>query len=225
MKTITSTTEYEQSLKQVVKHQEYIPFIGSGFDKYRILLVGESHFLKGNIKYDIEKWYSDSSIPSEIEDYRLWFTTNKVVNNAFTNDTNTPALHSMFVNIGMIMSMLLPDHTGDISKQDAFRGYNHFAFMNYYQRPEFEQGNSIDCTQLDNEVAQSTLASVIKILNPSFVIFFSKKAYSNFNSEGINGVIIKRVSHPCSVWWNRKKKNGKSGSDDFKDLLMSVVKQ
>ena len=41
-------TEYESKLKEISfykLHPEYIAFVGDKFEKYRILQVGESHFI------------------------------------------------------------------------------------------------------------------------------------------------------------------------------------
>lgn len=51
---------YDNDLNELVffkMHPDYLPFIGDAFDKYRILIVGESHYIPqepNNAKYHLD---------------------------------------------------------------------------------------------------------------------------------------------------------------------------
>lgn len=134
-------------------HPEYKPFIGNNFDKYRILQVGESHYIgqKANSKTDefpityFDKWWEDSSDklrewpdpdPKEGK-WGGWYNTRGVVENFIAN--RSTGGYNIFAN--MIRSFDCVYGNGQVYMDaDARQRYHYFAFMNFFQMPSLYEG-------------------------------------------------------------------------------------
>ncbi|KAA6345361.1 hypothetical protein EZS27_007078 [termite gut metagenome] len=81
------------------------------------------------------------------------------------------------------------------SNVEKFLPFKYCAGYNYYLRPA-TNAKSIKDTVLDNEIAINTLQEIIKILQPNFVIFFSKKSCNSFQKKCEN-VEFKAFVHPA----------------------------
>ena len=207
-----------------------LPFVGKNYcnKKKRVLLVGESHYLTHTNERDISADY----VALNWYETPLFFNdTNNVFCKDFRNYTTRGVLRS-FVESEK-------DGSGWIMFSNPIRAYynedyiNHhihdFAFVNFYQRPAFECGKSINTTteerklnleEQDHRVACETLNAVIDVILPDIVIFLSRKAYGNFICK--KTVDIYRVPHPTCCWWNRKTKNNTKGKDTFKQILIDA---
>lgn len=215
-----SSQEFDNELSKIEHysekhHPEMMPFIGSHYNKSRILLVGESHFYEYNdnnnqefeIKYLKEFWYSKPT--PDIFSYKDNFNTRKVIHN-FLSLKRTKA-HSMFKNPAQCV--IEAYDLNNVSDSEAF---NTFAFMNYFQRPSLEAHESINNSKEDAKIAYDTFLGVCKAINPKTVVFLSKKAYNcyiNFCDKNPS-VQIEVVCHPtCSYW------NGKDGKEKFVNII------
>lgn len=211
-----------RAIKHYRNHPELLPFIGRHYEKARILLVGESHYIK-NIdqegeayrSYYAEQWYREP-LPDGFP-HHLWFTTRYVIHRFQVNRRSRS--YSMFRNPAE--EALQAWELENVTDSEVF---NAFAFMNYFQKPAAQAGESFDNsgdyigedseedagdTIDNNKQAYRNLLAVIDILKPKLVIFLSKKAYNVFIKQKKDEKTqskcpdIKAVVHPtCSHWSN-----------------------
>lgn len=226
--------QFDQELLKIPHYQhhpEMLPFVGKNYcnKRKRVLLVGESHYLTHTKERNVS---ADYIALNWYEKPLFFHDTNNVFCKDFMNYT-TRGILSAFVESGK-------DGSGWIIFSNPIRAYyneehvNHlhihdFAFINFYQRPAFEFGKSINTTigernlnleKQDHNVACETLNAVIDIISPDIIVFLSRKAYNNFICE--KAVDIYRVPHPTCCWWNRESKNNKKGREAFKEILIDA---
>jgi hypothetical protein len=70
------------------------------------------------------------------------------------------------------------------------------------------------------------LDGVIDALNPNLVIIVSKSAYhayKNGNARHCHEPNVVSVSHPTCHHWNKKRKDGLCGRDDFESYLRNFI--
>ena len=100
MKNNPGTTKYDRELgiiKQFTLHQELLPFIGKHYDEYKILLVGESHYLPedtGVKAEDFELWYSHQAPKAFKEREKDYYTTRNVIDRFISH--NRSRSYSLF---------------------------------------------------------------------------------------------------------------------------------
>ncbi len=222
-------------------HPEYMPYIGERYDAYRILFVGESHYI-GQDKneppvfttaYFMAHWWNGTC--SELhEKYRGWYNTRDVIN--YYLEGNRRKGHIIFTNIAKSFSAVVLNQPIDSINDEESQKFNYFAFMNFFQMPSLFDGagfwKSIENAENRDEVwntavekSKEVLDAVIDIMEPQIVIFVSQQAYNAYqesdakhkNDDNVKG----DVAHPGSPWWNRRKKDGSCG----KDLLETYLKQ
>lgn len=228
-------------------HPEYKPFVGSEYEKYKILIVGESHYIgqkynaetkdKYDVKYFLDNWL-ESPCDELTKDYGGWFNTVKVIEN-YINGNRTKG-HLIFTNILKSFSeKVLEEKIQSISNENC-KKFNCLAFMNFFQMPSIYESEpywrslKMSSKKLGDEkladdlwqkiVDESvlTLDYVIEQLKPKRIFVLSQSAYSaykeNRNCKYKNKIIS--LDHPASPWWYRKKKNGeKSSKEMFEDAL------
>lgn len=234
-------------------HPEYKPFVGSEYEKYRILIVGESHYIgqeynpeikdKYDVKYFLDNWLS-STCNELVNDYSDWFNTKKVIE-SFINGNRTKG-HLIFTNIiKSFSSVVLGENIRSISN-DNCNNFNCLAFMNFFQMPSIYKGekywsslekssNKLGRPQLAYDLWSKvvdesvlTLNYVIEQLKPKDVFILSKSAYyayiENRNCKYKDHVIP--LDHAGCSWWYRKKKNcNKSSREVFEDHLKKYSNQ
>jgi len=228
-------TQFDQELLKIPHYQhhpEMLPFIGKNYcnKRKRVLLVGESHYLTHAKKNQVSADYIALNWYEKVLHFN---NPNNIFYKDFKNYTTRGILKSFIES--------KKDGSGWIIFSNPIRAYynedhvNHFhihdfAFINFYQRPAFEFGKSINTTEeekklnlkeKDNSVACETLQAVINIISPDIIIFFSKKAYNSFvlNDSDITPV---RIPHPTCPWWNRATKHNKKGKETFKEILFDA---
>jgi len=117
--------------------------------------------------------------------------------------------------------------------------FNYLSYNNYFQRPAFVQGESIDNNENDNVFAYHTYISLINIIKPTKVIFISKKSFDAYNKIRIqnNDVQLEIVKnnfapHAGMPWWNRRSakygkdivtKQNKTGRERFIDIITNKL--
>ena len=238
--------KYDAKFKEVPFykiHPEYIPFVGNEYDTYRILLIGESHYIEQkndeNPKYDLdyfrEHWWNgtDNELQKEYSD---WYNTKAVVKN-YLNGKRTRS-HLIFSNPLKVFSKDILGKPIEKINSENVQQFNCFAFMNFFQMPSLYEGMKFwdslrksgetnrHCPMWDECVTKSSevLDKVIDILEPKLVVFLSASAYNAFkksNARHAGDEIIQQTVHPCSPWWYKKNKDGRNGKELFSDILNS----
>ncbi len=231
-------------------HKSLLPYIGSNYKKYKILHIGESHYLSQTIeteKYSIEdfnnRWWNDecTDILAESPNY---VDTRKVINN-YLNDKN--GSYTIFTNVLKSFSKaILKEEIINISKEHKQK-YTYFAFMNYFQMPSLHSGKGfwrslcdsaeaignpeLALSVWDYTVSKSTeiVDYVIETINPNVIVFTSTSAgdaYKNSNGKYMNDKRVIYTSHPAYpyTWYKPLSRfNGKRGVDVFEDNLRFII--
>ena len=193
-------------------HQFMLPYVGSDYEEYRVLLVAESHYL-GNEEdrkkvVDFQKWYEGKesislSKPGHIK-------TREVVNAWFTDG------NGLFKRIEKELESL---------KIDIKYFWERVSFMNFFIVPSTNGSRGIYSTKEVEEKSLNNFEQVIKILKPNYILFLSKKSYYIFaarKSDYFN--ITDTFDHPASIWWYRKRKDGRKSKDKFREKIEMIFK-
>lgn len=212
-------------------HPEYTSFIGADFDTYRILQIGESHYInqlyvpdtvdKYSLKYFCDNWWT-SSCPDVTADYGLSFNTRDVIEKYMQG--NPADSVGIFNNVVKAFSkVVLGREISSISTNDK-QLYRYFAFMNFYQMPAIYNAmniwesmckSSIKTGSIDDAyMAWNTLEAesvsvvdkVIEVLNPMCIVFTSvsaTEAYKHGNGRYVEDSRVIYTSHPGYpyTWW------------------------
>lgn len=212
-------------------HPEYTPFIGADFDTYRILQIGESHYInqiyepgtcdKYSLKYFCDNWWT-SPCPDVTSDYGLSFNTRDVIEK-YMQDNPVDSV-GIFNNVVKSFSeVVLGREIRSISADDK-QLYRYFAFMNFYQMPAIYNAmniwesmckSAIKTGSIDDAyMAWNTLEAesvsavdkVIKVLNPKCIVFTSvsaTEAYKHGNGRYVKDSRVIYTSHPGYpyTWW------------------------
>ena len=147
---------YDKALDDIAfykYHPEFKPFIGDQFDEYRILQVGESHYIgqkasDANDEFSIQyfdKWWNDpcdklrewpDKNPKEGK-WGGWYYTRGVVENFIAN--RSTGGYNIFANLIRSFDVVYRD--GQVYMDDEARQrYHYFAFMNFFQMPSLYKG-------------------------------------------------------------------------------------
>lgn len=230
-------------------HPEYLPYVGENYTEYRILLIGESHYIdqtieneKYNIDYFYNNWFSN---PIDIinESYAGWFNTRSVINNYLSG--NRSKGHLIFTNVIKSFSeVVLHNPIVHITLEETQK-FNYFAFMNYFQMPSIYRGlkfwdslaksaknlgdKEIAYKVWDkvNSVSANVLDDVIDALKPQIIVFTSKSAYYTYiksDAKHSKNNNIFGVVHPGCAWWNKSNSNNESGKESFERILLDCIK-
>jgi hypothetical protein len=230
---------------------QYGPYVGSLFDEYKILQIGESHYIgqtPKNEKYGIryfEKWWSE---PCEelTKEYGGWFDTRHVVVENFLGEQNVS--YRIFTNFIKFFSKIVLEDEFDYMTKERIQLYRYAAFMNFFQMPSLYNaknfyeslcisaklegdkslaGNMWDCV-VKHSVA--TVDSVIEIIKPRAIVFTSisaGNAYKDYNGKYKADERVIYTSHPAYPFtWNKKLKSlgGKTGKEVFEQGLKRIYR-
>lgn len=215
-------------------HESYLPFIGDRYDRYRILQVGESHYIDKNdygIHCDKQDFYDswwNSKVLKNLEG-NIRIHTRDIIDRYIRNGDNPEKIpYKMYGNTLKVFEEVF-------GLADNRENYNCFAFMNFFQMPSFVYGESIyssleicgdsrniDIGKIWNEVcnqSSNVFSNVVDIIRPKLIIFTSKLAYDICKErvELENNVRIEHLVHPDCPWWNRSE--GKYGREKFRKIL------
>lgn len=252
---MAATTLIENTLKDIHHyrvHPEYLPFIGKDYEKYRILLVGESHYVNQSAHSstvtltDFDSWW-DEPCPKVSMGSEGWFNTRQVVENYKSGDKG--GKYGIFTNIIKSFSKVVLGEEIHRISLDKKQLIDCFAFMNFFQMPalysKMKYWNSLvksakllgDKSLADEvwnksvAVSSGVLNDVIDILKPKLVVFVSVSAGKAYqNSCGANSSIdtdIVYTSHPARPFsWNKPlpSLNGKTGKEVFENALETYIK-
>lgn len=169
------------------RHYECLPYVGEKYETTRLLLIGESHYIpEGARQYvDRDDYYNVTF--DELEewdnkdwDYRDSIYTRKVFNYRVYNKEK---FETFFANIATEIAKIIY-HVDNPSIEQKREAMHHYAFMNYYKRPSYEAGKSIEgLTAEDTKYAYDISSYNIEVLNPRLIIFLSKKHIMPFANQ------------------------------------------
>lgn len=224
-----STEFFDEKLDLIEHYQKFPvmkPFVGKNYgqgNSRKIMFVAESHYLPPNstISRNPEKWYESNQKDLTNEEIE-WINTRKILGGNWK-----PAGHMIFRELDKRLSKHL-----DTTK---FRAMTNVVFMNGFQRPAPETGDSIKnfCKPIDYKIGADTIKRTIRILEPNLVIFVSKLAWdklrwklpkTEFETE------FNFVCHPGTgglYWHNKKYKHGLNKFNTIidKELNKNVLQQ
>lgn len=240
---------YDKELKKIPfysVHPEYLPFIGDDYKRYRIMIIGESHFIpqtKDDARFDIEyfnNYWWNGTCNELFDRYKAWFNTRSVIND-YLSGYRTRS-HGIFTNVVKSFSDVVLGESIDRITTKESQKFNCFAFMNFFQMPSLYKGEKYwvslekNASSMDEAIniwnvsvanSSKVLDSVIDVMEPLLVIFVSQSAYYAYRdskSKYSQSRIIKHTCHPGCSYWNRKRANGLSGKDDFENMLKEIYK-
>ena len=243
--------QYEKELKKIEfykTHPEYLPFVGDKYDEFKILQVGESHYIGQNENYapfgleDFDKWwinrcdkvYNEPDEDPETQCWGSWYNTREVIGRFLKSNQKN---YSIFMNMIRALNEVKELPACD----DEKKKYHCFAFMNFFQMPSLYQGMSFEASlykaakETDDPAAVykravakscAALDKVIEILQPNAVVFTSKaayKAYCNHKGNIVQDNRIIETVHPCCSWWNRKIK--RFGGNTGREHVVAELKK
>ncbi|TAF77500.1 MAG: hypothetical protein EAZ53_02555 [Bacteroidetes bacterium] len=196
---------FEEQISEIEHYKKFPamkPFVGDNYGNStgkKILLVAESHYLPPlSIKsMVVADWYNGSQ--SMLDDEEIsWINTRDILNSDWAPDG-----HMIYRELELRMS----NHIEKFNN----RAMNSVAFMNGFQRPSPQTGNSIKsfCAELDYKIGGETISKVIDILNPELVIFVSKLSWDSLKhriSTLNKTVSFDYVCHPGTGgrYWHNK---------------------
>lgn len=210
-----------QKIEHYQKHPQMIPFIGCNYGKKKkLLIVGESHFChEGTDKNIVENWYNINS--SNLNQDLVDFTSTSVILNYNINEDRFYGSHKIYYQIYSAIK-----ETGFVLENlpDKY-SLTYISYMNFFQRPALQTGDSIKTNKKDIEIAISVFNDVRKIIQPDYIFFVSKLAYNNCFVNDKND--FGHSCHPCCSWWNRKcskytkpkEQNSITGKESFKYFI------
>lgn len=198
------TIEYDEDLKSNIKHyanhKQMLPFIGKYWGKFKkLLIIGESHYLPPETKKKtIKNWYKLTS-DQLTEDEYWWTATAELLDIAGENQIYKSKGHLIWKNIELAIIQ------SGFNPSDKTNLFQYVSYMNLFQRPAQNTGDSIIYNDDDVVFANNVLKEVCSIIKPEYLFFVSSKAYSV--SENIDEVVIGHSCHPSCKWWNMKSKS------------------
>jgi len=182
--------------------------IGSEYEKYKVLIVAESHYLREDsdrekVK-DFTKWLADKNeIKLMNEEY---INTRKVVKKHCSNNNKQP----FFSNIKK-----------EIINIEKF--WDKVSFMNFFIVPSINGSRAIAVSKDIEKKSLENFENVLDVIKPNYILFLSKKSYYIF--EKSNSKYLKNTfgfGHPSSPWWSRKRKDGKKYKEEFKEKIEEI---
>ncbi len=221
-----------EELKRIphfIRYPQMIPFIGDDYDKTRLLILGESHYLPPKDSWRVAKWYESSVSEWLSEEFNedkseIFENENQWIGCTYTMGLVRSRAHRIYNDLENALRA-----TG---RTEFGSGLDASAYMNFFQRPAEINGGSIHNKDMDNIYAAETLQSVCEILKPTKIYFASTRAYnglgtfinqkqlqvtmetSPFPLENVgrikgwfNDALIGHGAHPASQWWNKAVKS------------------
>ena len=226
-------------------HPSYLPFIGTEYEKYKLLQISESHYsdILDTNKYGIRyfsKWYDEQC--DEVE--------NGVLNNNITRRVCDGVIsgNNQFQNFDNPLRSFRKIVLGKNDRIDTESrfDYRFFSFMNYYQFPAFkpkgyfsksiiDQGKkeklmdeANQLLNLSRKKSTEIVDDVIEVLEPRLIVFTSFDAsdsYKNSKGKYVNDKRVLFISHPNNPFpWSKKtpRLNGKRPVDVFEEKLCKI---
>ena len=186
------------------KYNNLIPYLGKNYSQYKILIIGESHFLEENVIDQVK----DDFYEGNLNNYEHYIKENiNILNNKY--ECTRKKLHPIHKNI---LSALKKNNLD----------YNNIAYYNFFLKPA-KFRTTLNLTEKDIEVANDVIKKIINILTPRIIIFVSKKAYLNYHNRESKSFY---VQHPTCHWWYKKSTNQKLyGKEKFVDIISKNIEK
>ncbi|WP_299183703.1 hypothetical protein [uncultured Aquimarina sp.] len=213
-----STRIFDSRFDEIEHYKKFpsmLPFIGKNYGKNnsrKIMLIAESHYLPPNstISKNPENWYNSTQSDLTKEEI-AWINTRDILK----GDWKPPG-HMIFRELNTRMSELM--------NLNEFRAITSIAFMNGFQRPAPETGDSIKkfCKPIDYTIGARTITKVVNIIKPDLVIFVSKLSWDKLRKEIPKSELSTKYSFVCHPgtggrYWHNK--NYEHGLKKFKALI------
>jgi len=228
-------------------HPTLKPFIGENYEKYKILHIGESHYLSQtvaneefDIRYFVQHWWKEPC-DEVLEKSPGYVDTRNVVGNYLNNRNGA---YGIFTNVVKEFSKIILN--SEITQIDAQQKqlYRHFAFMNFFLMPSLfcgrkywdslcESAKKLNDKNLAFEmwhkcakISARTVDDVIDIISPNLVIFTSvsaKNAYFDGSGKHRDSDKVIFTSHPAAPFsWNKRLKSlgHKTGKEALDEGLL-----
>lgn len=189
-------------------HRLMLPYIGSEYEKYKVLIVGESYYLgedndREKVK-DFKKWLTDKN---EIKLIKPEYINTRWVVKEHCNNNNKQPFFSMIKK--------------EIINVEKF--WDKVSFMNFFIVPSINGSREIEALKDMKEKSLENFENVLDVIKPNYILFLSKKSYCI--SEKSNSKYLKNTfgfGHPSSPWWSRKRKDGKKYKEEFKEKIEEI---
>ena len=138
-------------------HPELIPFVGCDYSKYKVLQIGESHYIPnkpnewndddGTVHEaneitvdDFDGWW-EGDYSDELKNYARWYNTRSVVEDYMAGKRKKG--HGVFTNtLKSFCKVVTPEEAFNSITTENSKKYNYFAFMNFYQQPSIYKGEN-----------------------------------------------------------------------------------
>lgn len=204
-------------------YPKLMPWVGPGYRSApaKILILGESHYLEPTSTYhhNPQDWYAGVDL-TRVPD-QGWTNTRGIIRNGINNHWKS-ASKTIYRNIASAL-----EARGFVSENP----FMSIAFMNYFQRPAEQTGESIRVSPLDLASSATIVGAVVKVVRPDLVVFCSSLAWKAAKKTTLlddmrgQGLLVRASSHPSSPWWNRpsKRLKGRSGKEAFVAAVAEVV--
>lgn len=201
-------------------YPELYPWVGQAFHMQcpRILVLGESHYLKPSSVYhhDAAAWYAGISIQDKSD--RSWTITRGIVANGLVSQWKGKS-KTIYRNIEAAAV------DAGVGAQTHGSPFHSMAFMNYFQRPAQVSGKSLVVSELDQSHSTAVLNSVLEILSPRIVVFCSVLAWKAARESVRENqrVHFAFAPHPATRWWHTpmRKYKDKTGRQMFIQALQT----
>jgi len=206
------------------KFDQMLPWVGTDYNKYKVLVIGESHYIpsESSIHLSSEKWYASSRADLNKEEV-AWTNTAELITNGTDRKWESHG-HTIYRNLenAIIESGFDP--------QDKPSIFKFLSYYNFFQRPAIE-GKSLDFDKIDVQIATDVFKHVLKVIEPQIICFVSRKPWDGcirekliyWNEEknrhmliGEKVITVDYFPHPACRWWNRKSKQYQFLNDNIK---------
>ncbi len=242
-----SNQNYDEQLGKIqhfMYHPELLPYVGDNYDKYKVLLIGESHYLVEALE-DTEgkflEWYDKptSDFTMLDADDLACFNTRKTVEAGLSPYNNS----KIFKNVSSVLfeilkdkSVLNPSNFSDDRSRYA-EAFSYVAYFNYFQRPELSgsgrgfqplkkdgtviyKEQTLNYDKFEQGFAFDTADEIINILKPSHILFLSKRAYKSFKDyDGGDTDNLDFVHHPSRQWNMNISDTNETSKEKFARLI------
>lgn len=242
MDKVSSSTTYDEKLLDIdffQIHKEYLPYIGKDyeFQKHKILLIGESHYVDDNWSWGYDalcKWTDENWQEELLADNAKieWFNTRIHAARASKYaDEPEKAISQVIKNPSKELAKY-----GLLEETDPDLYVSKIAFMNFFRFPSLINGKgiwnsfvqrtkSIKGRELKGEIrkkiwdnlfihSKEIVDETINIINPNLVIICSTlagKAYFECQKDkpiiAQNGAYVDYTSHSTSLPWKSYQKH------------------
>lgn len=247
-------TQFDSDFRQIpllALHPTYLPYVGDEYDQYRVLHIGESHYLNqspDSEKYGIhyfEKWWSEAC-DDVLNDSYGWADTRQVIER-YINDVDSSA-YTIFTNFIKSFSKVVLNQPISSITAEGKKLYKYICFMNFFQMPSLYNGtkfwDSLEISaSLSGDISYAydfwkravdqsidVIDNVIEVIKPRAIVFTSisaGNAYKENNGKFRNSEKVIYTSHPGYpfTWWkDLKSLDYKKGIDVFEAGLERIYK-